>query len=246
MSRIIVIDPGHGGSDPGAVGPNGLWEKDVTLAVSKKLAAYLCDIADIHLTRWTDKELGLDVNSDLAARANLANSLKADLFISVHCNSAADPSAHGVETYALAPGGEGEKIARLVQASLVDVTNLADRGVKFANFCVLRKTNMPAVLVELAFISNPYQEKLLANPEFQNASAWAIALGVKKYYRVNTEVDAVAEKWQEDIMAWGRANLNISDQHKADEAAPKWFVVAVVQRGIELAVKRALEASKNA
>ncbi len=249
MSRVIVIDPGHGGSDPGAIGPTGLKEKDVTLAVSKKLAAYLCDMADVHLTRWTDKELGPDVNSDLAARANLANSLKADLFISVHCNSAADPSAHGVETYALAPGGEGEKIARLVQASLVETTNLADRGVKFANYYVLRKTAMPAILVELAFISNPQEEAMLANPDFQDVCARAIAAGVKRFYGISTtsqEAVQVAEKWQEDIMAWGRANLNLSDQHKADEAAPKWFVVAVVQRGIELAVKKALEAAKNA
>lgn len=234
MSRIIVIDPGHGGSDPGAVGPTGVKEKDVTLAVSKKLAAYLCDIADINLTRWTDKELGPNVNSDLAARANLANSVGAELFISVHCNSATDPSAHGVETYAYQPGGNGEKLAGIVQEELVNATGLTNRGVKFANYYVLRKTVMPAILAELAFISNPQEEALLANPDFQDVCARAIATGVKRFYGISTitsqEAVKVAEQWQEEIMKWGQANLNLSDQHKADEAAPKWFVVAVAQR----------------
>lgn len=250
MARVIVIDPGHGGSDPGAVGPAGLQEKDVTLAVSKKLAAYLCDIADIHLTRWTDKELGPDVNSDLAARANLANSIGAELFISIHCNSASSPAANGVETYAYMPGGNGERLARLVQEELVKATGLTNRGVKFARYYVLRKTAMPAILVELAFISNPQEEALLANPDFQDVCARAIATGVKRYYGIpvitSQEVAQMAEKWQEDIMAWGRANLNLSDQHKADETAPKWFVVAVAQRAIEKAVQKALEAIKNA
>lgn len=249
MARVIVVDPGHGGFDPGAVGPTGVKEKDVTLAVSKKLATYLKDIGDIHLTRWVDKALGSDTNSDLAARANLANYLKADLFISVHCNSAANAAARGVETYAYQPSGNGEKLAGLVQEELVTATGLTNRGVRFANYYVLRKTAMPAILAELAFISNPQEEALLANPDFQDVCARAIATGVKRFYGVSVttsrEVAQVAEKWQEDIMAWGRANLNISDQHKADETAPKWFVVAMVQRGVDAAVKKVMEALNN-
>lgn len=248
VSRVIVIDPGHGGSDPGAVGPSGLREKDVTLAVSKKLAAYLCDIADIHLTRWTDKELRPDDNSDLAARATLANSINAELFISIHCNSAS-PVANGVETYAYKPGGNGERLARLVQEELVKATGLTNRGVKFANYYVLRRTSMPAILVELAFISNPQEEALLGNPDFQDVCARAIAVGIKRYYGIpvitSQEVAQVAKKWQEDIMVWGRAEINISAQHKADESAPKWFVVAVGQRVLDKAVQKALEAIKK-
>lgn len=237
MGRKIMLDPGHGGFDPGAIGPSGLREASVTLAVSRKLAAYLSPVVEVFLTRTTDTALGADVNGDLAKRTNMANVKGADLFISIHCNSAADASAHGVETYALAAGGEGEKLARLVQAQLVEATGLRNRGVKYANYYVLRKTNMPAILVELAFISNLAEEKDLSNPDFQDVCARAIAAGVKQYFGIKEEVSAVQEEWKVALMKWGqqKETLNLADTHQPDEPAPKWFVLAVAQRVLEAA-----------
>ncbi|HCC85671.1 MAG TPA: N-acetylmuramoyl-L-alanine amidase [Porphyromonadaceae bacterium] len=176
----IVIDPGHGGRDPGAVGPAGIREKDVTLAVAKLLAGYLKPIAETKLTRDSDRALGSDVNSDLRARVEAAETWRADYFISIHCNAAA-AGARGVETYAYKPGGEGERLARAIQKGLVEATGLPNRGVKFANYYVLRKTSMPAVLVEMGFISNPQEEKLLRDATWQDKAAKAIATGIANY-----------------------------------------------------------------
>lgn len=180
----IADDAGHGRYDSGAVGPSGLKEKDVTLTVSKLLAAKLQQAGiEVILTRDSD-QTPWGANNDLQMRCSIANEHRADFFISIHCNSAADPSAHGIETYAYKPGGQGEQLARAVQEELVNTLGLTNRGVKFANYYVLRKTNMPAILVELAFISNPQEERLLADPAFQDKCATAIAKGIGKFLGV--------------------------------------------------------------
>jgi N-acetylmuramoyl-L-alanine amidase len=171
----ICIDPGHGGVDPGAVGPTGLKEKDVNLAVSLKLAELLKPIAEVKLTRTRD------VAVSLKDRAAVANSWGADYFISVHTNSFTDRKVGGVETWAYAKGGQGEKLAKAVQAELVKVTGFANRGVKFnSGFAVLRDTRAPAILTETGFISNPAEEKLLKTAAFREKIAKAIAQGVAK------------------------------------------------------------------
>ncbi len=178
--KRIVLDPGHGGRDPGAVGPGGTKEKDVTLAVARLLAKYLDPIAEVKLTRSDDRHLWSNTNADLAERVRIAETWRASYFISLHCNAAA-AGARGVETYAYKPGGEGERLARAIQKELVEATGFPDRGVKFANYYVLRKTSMPAVLVEMGFISNPAEEKLLKDPTWQEKAAKAIATGIANY-----------------------------------------------------------------
>lgn len=174
----VTVDAGHGGYDPGAVGPNGLQEKDVTLVVSKLLATKLQQAGiEVILTRDSD-QTPWGPNDDLQTRCRIANEWGADLFVSVHCNSAANPAACGTETYAYKPGGQGERFARAVQDELIRALGLTDRGVKYANYYVLRYTNMPAILVELAFISNPIEERLLGKPDFQDLCATAIARGI--------------------------------------------------------------------
>jgi hypothetical protein len=140
-----------------------------------------------------------------------------------------------VETYIYAPGGEAEKLARLVQAELVAATGLTDRGVKAANFHVLRKTDMPAILVELAFISNQEEERLLADGIFQSKCAETIASGVKKYLQIEGEKMADMEAWKQLIMEWGQDKLGLDKAHQADDPTPKWFTIAVAQRAYDLA-----------
>jgi len=171
----ICIDPGHGGADPGAIGPTGLKEKDVNLAVGLKLAEILKPIAEVKLTRTKD------IAVSLKDRAAIANSFGCDYFISVHTNSFTDRKVGGVETWAYAPGGNGEKLAKAVQAELVKATGFANRGVKFnTSFAVLRDTKAPAILTETGFISNPDEEKLLKTDAFRDKIAKAIAQGVAK------------------------------------------------------------------
>lgn len=172
----ICIDPGHGGADPGAVGPTGLKEKDVNLAVAKQVAALLKPIANVKLTRTTD------IAVSLKDRAHISNAWGADYFISLHANSFTSRTVGGVETWAYAPGGQGEKLARAVQAELVKATGFANRGIKFnSRFAVLRDTKAPAILTETGFISNPTEEKLLRDPAFQAKVAKTIAQGVANH-----------------------------------------------------------------
>ena len=179
----ICIDPGHGGADPGAVGPTGLKEKDVNLAVGLKLAELLKPICTVVMTRTTDIRLGKNQKEDLAARVAIAEKNKVDRFVSIHCNSYTDRNVRGIETFAYAPGGNGEKLARAIQAELIKATGLNDRKVKFSgsSIYVLKYTSMPAVLTEVGFISNPNEEKLLRDPAFQAKVAKTIAQGVANH-----------------------------------------------------------------
>lgn len=175
----IVVDPGHGGKDPGAVGPSGTKEKDVTLAVVRYLKQELSSIAKVSLTREADEYLALQ------ERSALANSIDADYFISIHCNAAADRTANGTETLIYARGGEAEKLAAKVQAKVVTALGTRDRGIKVRpELHVLARTKMPAILVELAFISNHTEERMLADPATQQRVARAIAEGVADYLGV--------------------------------------------------------------
>jgi N-acetylmuramoyl-L-alanine amidase len=180
----VCLDPGHGGYDPGAVGPGGLKEKDVTLSVALRAGFYLQESgAEVFFTRASDRVSWLpEVGRDLAARVEIANRGQADLYLSIHCNSAPTPEAGGIETYSFRQTGKAAEVARLIQAELVKSLGLADRGTKTAGFYVLRHTAMPAVLTELAFISNPREEKLLSDPGFQERAAFAIARAVATGY----------------------------------------------------------------
>ena len=178
----ICIDPGLGGYDPGAVGPTGLKEKNVTLPVAMLLADILRAAGqEVILTRDSDNT-PWDSDNDLWKRCQIANDYGADVFVSIHINSAANPAATGTETYCVAFGGEGEKIARSVQKELVAALGLPDRGIKAANFYVLKRTDMPAILTELAFISNPDEEYMMRTDDFLSRAAEAIAQGIGNLY----------------------------------------------------------------
>ena len=191
----IMLDAGHGQSDPGAVGPTGLKEKDASLALVKRLGRLLNEQGiEVSYTRTDDRRL-VDNSSakDLQARADKANQAQVDYFVSVHNNSAATPAAKGAETYVIAKGGRAEQLAKRVQSQLVNGTHLANRGVKTANLAVLRQTDMPAILVEVGFISNPEEEKLLRDEAFLEQAARAIAQGI---------VDQLGMSWQEAPEDW--------------------------------------------
>ncbi len=184
--RRIMLDPGHGGKFPGAVGPSGLQEKEVTLDVCLKLRDKLQALgADVRMTRETDRTVAppdATLGEDLAARVALANQWPAAFFISVHCNAAVNPQAHGTETYIARKASQrSQALARDIYRDMVDQLGLRGRGVKRANFHVIRNTTMPAVLVETAFLSNPIEESLLGDEEFRDRIAESIASGVVKY-----------------------------------------------------------------
>lgn len=180
----LCLDPGHGGYDPGAIGPTGLKEKDVVLAVALEAGSLLKNSPiDVIFTRTTDRvPWPVEKSQELAMRSEIANRSGADLFVSIHCNGAADPGANGTETYYYEGSSRGAEAAKSIQTRLVEALGLRDRGVKTADFYVLRKTAMPAVLVELAFITNPQEERLLSQADFRIRAAKAIAQAVADYF----------------------------------------------------------------
>ncbi len=183
--RVIVLDPGHGGSDSGAIGPSGVTEKSVSLAVSLKAQKLLINSGyRVVMTRTTDIDVAAPGVSDaveLQARVDKAPP-NADIFISVHCNAFSNTHANGVETYH-APGAvKGSRLARLLNEELERLGGLNNRGVKAARFYVMTHTKCPASLIELGFITNPREEQLLASNDYQQKLAQAITNAVNRYF----------------------------------------------------------------
>jgi len=180
----ICIDAGHGGTQPGAVGYFGTKEKDITLQVALQLRDVLKNAGvDVVMTRESDKDVRTAKQpNELQARCDVANNSKADVFISIHCNASNDSSAHGTETWYYPKDAKSKTLAQFIQTELVKQIGLKDRGVKQGNYYVTRYTKMPAVLVELAFISNPEEEVLLRNKAFQRKCAVGVANGILLFF----------------------------------------------------------------
>lgn len=178
---VIFIDPGHGGRDVGAVG-NGIFEKDVVLAISLQLGKMLQQAGYGVIYART-----IDVEIDLEPRVRAAAQNRADLFISIHANSLESRLSHvnGVETF-FAPGATQSKaLAEVVQQQIINLTGANDRGVKSARFYVIRNSSMPAILIETGFVTNPREAANLNNPAYQARLARAIAMGIEKFLNRN-------------------------------------------------------------
>lgn len=186
--KVITIDPGHGGSDPGAIGPTGLMEKNVTLPISMKLKKALeAKGAKVNMTRTTDVDVyGPNASGpdELQARVDVGTANKSDLFISVHINSFSNPNVGGISTYYYDKTQYDTRLASRIQAKIADETGFGgDRGIQPGNLYVLRRSLMPAALVELGFISNPKEEALLKSDKVQQEFADEIADGIENYFR---------------------------------------------------------------
>ncbi|TZE82014.1 N-acetylmuramoyl-L-alanine amidase family protein [Calorimonas adulescens] len=234
MSKIC-IDPGHGGSDPGAIGPGGTKEKDITLAVALKVGEKLkANGLEVVFTRANDNPgFPQDQRQNLAKRVSIANMAKVDLFVSIHCNSAVDQQAHGTETYYYKLGYNGEKLARAIQDEMLKATGLYNRGVKTANFYVIKYTQMPAALVEMAFISNPAEEKLLASIEFQEKAVTAIAKGICNYAGIEyQELPPNLSPWAKEAWIWG-VEKGIIDGSRPKGTITREEVITMIYRAIK-------------
>lgn len=172
---VVVLDPGHGGPDPGAVGIGGLSEIDIVDPVANRVAALLRESGvEPVLTRTGNYDLDLD------PRVDLANRIPANLFVSIHANaiSMSRPDVNGIETYYYQ---SGSYLADTIHESLIDATGSNDRGVRTARFYVLRYTDMPAVLLELGFVTGDQDAPRLRDPDHQEILARGIARGILEY-----------------------------------------------------------------
>jgi len=175
----ICLDPGHGGSDPGAIGtiPFKLEEKEINLSISKFLEENL----EV-LVHWVAMTRRRDSFVSLEARSVFANQHEADLFVSIHTNSFFSPAVNGIEVYHALGSGKGKTLAENILESLMSsFPNHKNRGVKAGNLKVLKETKMPAVLVEVEFLSNPDQLRFLADENNRQLIASAISNGIEKF-----------------------------------------------------------------
>lgn len=183
--KVIGIDPGHGGSDAGAVGLNGTTEKAVNLAVAMQVKALLEKAgAKVVMTRTDDRDVYGRYASDvdeLQARASVANDNNVDIFLSIHANAIGNRDVGGTATYYYPKTKYDSLLAQSIQANIIK-TGLDDRGINSARFYVLRRSKMPAALVEMAFISNPKEESLLGSPAFQQQMAQGIVKGLDTFF----------------------------------------------------------------
>ena len=153
QGRYIGVDAGHGGSEPGSVSPSGLKEKDLNLDIAQRLAAALRAAgAKVFMIRDSD------VKVDFRDRPEIANEEKVEVLVSIHCNSFTDDSKRGTEVYYFRDGHGGQELAQALHKTLVSSLGLPDRGLKTADYNVIRHTKMPAALIEVAYLSNPVEE----------------------------------------------------------------------------------------
>jgi N-acetylmuramoyl-L-alanine amidase len=225
---VIVIDPGHGGKDPGASGPNGIHEKDIVLAISRKLYADLAQEpgVKVYMTRYGDYYIGLRQRLQLARRD------KADIFIAVHADAYKDPYSNGASVFALSLRGASSEAARwlaekenyselggvdlngkndMLRSVLIDLSQTATitsslwlgndvlgqinhistlhKGkVEQAPFVVLKSPDIPSILVETGFISNPKEERALSSAAYQQKMALAITQGINQYFSLHPPI----------------------------------------------------------
>ena len=181
--KRIIIDVGHGGKDAGAIGINGIQEKDVVLSIANEILRLNNNLEkplDIYLTRYSDTLISL---SD---RTKLAKALEADLFVSLHCNHSDNPNARGIEVYVSRKQKEFSKASVFmgyqIESSLCEAIGYESRGVKFANFQVLRETTeyCPAILLELGFLTNRDEGSYISDNNNIERIALSILLSIQK------------------------------------------------------------------
>lgn len=178
VNKTFVIDPGHGGLDNGAVGKRGTLEKELNLEVSLRLTQLLETAgANVVLTRFSDDFISL------YERAFLANFVMADYFISIHTNSHPKSKTQGVEVFYYPNHSKAKPLAFKILEAMVRETGLKKLAVKTNNFAVIRETQMPGVLLELGFISNPQEEQVLRSEDFKTDAAQGIFRGILDFHQ---------------------------------------------------------------
>ncbi|WP_169302517.1 N-acetylmuramoyl-L-alanine amidase [Ammonifex degensii] len=188
--KLIVVDPGHGGPDPGVV-RGGVREKDITLAVAQRLSHFLRQAgAEVVMTREKDRDLAdpdlWDMKErkrqDLERRIALANRLRADAFLSLHVNSFEEADEYGAQTFYQAGSEESRRLAEAIQQELQFLLGNTERLPKAGDYLVGRLARMPAVVVEIGFLTHPEEKRLLQDPAYQSKVAFAVYAGLARFF----------------------------------------------------------------
>ncbi|OCL27147.1 hypothetical protein U472_06615 [Orenia metallireducens] len=189
IDKTIVIDAGHGGIDAGT-NHGDILEKDINLSIAKKLEKFFDGRGNINIimTRTNDELYQKDRNKDIVHRVEVVKENKADLLVSIHVNSFPGSKSFGGQTFYKANSEESKKLADFIQKKLIEIQPKNYRKIKEGPYYVLRKSPVPAVIVEVGFISNPKDRKRISDPKEQEKIAEAIGKGIIEYFNSNLDL----------------------------------------------------------
>ncbi len=183
-NRVVIIDAGHGGGDPGAIGITGTLEKDINLNIALKLQQFIeKNGGTVLMTRVDDEMLGATKREDMNIRKKLREENSGDIFVSIHLNSFPKSNCNGAQTF-YADNEESKVLAEKIQKNMVkfldeDNTRIAK---KLSDVYLLKKVNIPSIIVECGFLSNSKEEKLLADEQYQSKIAFAVYSGILEFF----------------------------------------------------------------
>lgn len=222
---MIIFDPGHGGTDPGAVGATGTREADINYIIANKCMDLA--IGSGHRASITHGGYGIapgtSPNKDLNKRAAWVVSQHPRATVSIHCNGHTDPRARGCEVFYYPGDAAGKRLAEIIYNHLLPALGVPARGIKHANFAMTRepsKAGIPAVLVELAFITNPHEELLLLINRVQDAVAAAIVRGCFEFMDINIPISNPSSQLSEWEKKAAAARQWVMDNHISDGSNP--------------------------
>ncbi len=184
-NKVIIIDAGHGGFDPGKTGTGGKDEKEINLEISTYLQQYLEQSGAVVIaTRNCDESLGSSKKEDMTERKNIANNSNGDILISIHQNAFTSGKASGAQVFYYKTSEDGKRLAESIQQSLIDTLDNSNTRCAKPNsdYFVLRTTEIPSAIVECGFLSNADEEARLNASEYQQEIAWAIYKGILSYF----------------------------------------------------------------
>lgn len=183
--KVIVLDAGHGASDGGAVGQSGVLEKELNLSIALRLQKLLEKTgATVIVTRADDNPIAENKRSDMRLRKNIKESSHADIFVSIHMNKFPQAKYSGAQVFYSADE-ESKALGEAIQKSLVDILNPSNNRVAKSageSIYLLKKSDVPSVIVECGFLSNPQEEQLLTQDEYQEKVAWSVYAGITSYF----------------------------------------------------------------
>lgn len=183
-NRTVIIDAGHGGEDPGAIGSGGTLEKDINLSIALKLQQFIEQSGGIVLmTRTDDAKMEGSKRNDMQLRKKLRDNEDGDIFISIHLNSFPSPRCSGAQTF-YANDEKSKELAEKIQKNMVELLDEGNTRIakKLTDVYLLKNVNIPSVIVECGFLSNSKEEKMLSDETYQSKVAMSIYLGINEYF----------------------------------------------------------------
>ncbi len=204
-NKIIVIDPGHGGVDPGAISDNGKKEKDITLNISLKLkrlleqsgtVVILTRSEDVGLYTEKSRTYSQKKNEDLRNRRIMVNDIAPDIFITIHLNSFPQKRYYGAQTFYQKGSEKGKRLAELIQEELKNVLDKNNKRVPQSRDTIylLREVNATSILVECGFLSNANEARQLCDTKYQEKIAWSIYTGIIRYFNEENSSKVVLDQ----------------------------------------------------